>query len=213
MGREFLHVFTDWASEYDSSIQGHDKEYAEVFRNYPTILKIIADKAGNSVIEFGSGTGNLTKELILKNKQVYPVEPSPEMREIANNKPELQHITFIDGDMEHFPKPNFIIDTIVSTFVFHHLNGDEKQRVIQQYYDLLPPGGKIIFGDTMFLSEASHFKKINTALEENKLNLAKDLQREYYPLIPDIETYFTNAGFTTRFIQMNSYVWIVEAQK
>lgn len=135
------------------------------------------------------------------------------MREIAKNKPELNHLTFIDGDMDTFPKPSFAIDTIVSSFVFHHLNTDEKTKVIQQYYDLLPSGGKIIFGDTMFLSEASHMKKITAALSENKPNLAEDLQREFYPLIPDVENYFANAGFTTRFIQMNSYVWIVEAKK
>lgn len=72
MGREFLHVFTDWATDYDSSVQGHNQEYSEVFHNYQLILKMIAERAGNYVLEFGSGTGNLTKELILLNKQVYP---------------------------------------------------------------------------------------------------------------------------------------------
>ena len=72
MGREFLHVFTNWATDYDSSVRGYNKEYGEVFQNYPVILKMIAERAGKSVLEFGSGTGNLTKELILLNKQVYP---------------------------------------------------------------------------------------------------------------------------------------------
>ncbi|GGE79528.1 hypothetical protein GCM10007140_31410 [Priestia taiwanensis] len=135
------------------------------------------------------------------------------MRQIATSKEELRTVTFIDGDMENFPLPDFPIDTIVSTFVFHHLTDIEKQTAIKKYYDLLELGGKIIFGDTMFLSKDVHHEKITKAYARNHQNLAEDLQREYYPLLPNMERYFRENGFTTRFQQMNEYVWIVEAVK
>jgi putative AdoMet-dependent methyltransferase len=212
MGREFIPIFSEWAEEYDETVKGKDEEYREVFLHYSELLADIAEKAGDSVIEFGSGTGNLTLELIRRNKKVFAVEPSAAMRQVAEAKPELAQVTFVDGDMERFPQSDFPIDTIVSSYVFHHLNETEKQRVIKKYRALLPEGGKVILGDTMFLS-ANHKESIlRQAVKANHLRLAADLQREYYPLIPDIEAYFRANGFSIRSKQINAFVWLVEAR-
>lgn len=212
MGREFIPIFSEWAKQYDETVKGKDEEYREVFLHYPELLANIAEKAGDSVIEFGSGTGNLTLELIRRKKTVFAIEPSAAMRQVAEAKPELSQVTFIDGDMEQFPQINFPIDTIVSSYVFHHLNETEKQRVIKRYKALLSEGGKVIIGDTMFLSPEHKESILRQAIKANHLRLAADLQREYYPLIPDIEPYFRANGFTSRFKQINAFVWLVEAR-
>ena len=72
MGREFLGIFKEWATDYDNFVKGQDQEYLKVFENYSEILKQIVTKSGNIVLEFGSGTGNLTLELLQAQKQVYP---------------------------------------------------------------------------------------------------------------------------------------------
>ncbi|GGE79522.1 SAM-dependent methyltransferase [Priestia taiwanensis] len=72
MGREFLDIFTGWAKDYDAFVQGKDAEYADVFKDYHEILVTISDRAGEAVVEFGSGTGNLTTELLKRGKKVYP---------------------------------------------------------------------------------------------------------------------------------------------
>ena len=65
----------------------------------------------------------------------------------------------------------------------------------------------------MFQTKKALDEKVQYALEKNYADLAADLVREYYPLIPTMEEAFRTAGFTANFIQMNDYVWIVEATK
>ena len=213
MGLEFMPIIENWAADYDDEINGGNPEYQAVFLNYWESLSVITAAAGSSILEFGSGTGNLTEKLVAAGKQVYPVEPSPEMRAIAREKTLLKDVTFLPGDMEHFEKPLASIDTIVSNLVFHHLTAAEKEQVIKQYNQLLPIGGKIIFGDTMFLSQASYDKILAAVKSAGLENLAADLEREYYPLIPEVEAYFSDNGFQTTYQQMNRFVWIVSAEK
>lgn len=213
MGREFLTIFSDWATSYDATVSGNDPEYKEVFENYDELLTKIAYLSGDTILEFGSGTGNLTEKFLTMRKTVYPVEPSTEMIAIAKAKQILKDQEFIEGDLEVFPLPNEPIDTVASSFVFHHLTEMEKEKVIRMYSDILPVSGKVIIGDTMFLSFESFKAILNDAYETGKLELAEDLEREYYPLISDLENYFRRAGFKTQFIQMNKFAWILEATK
>ena len=100
MGREFLSLFDHWAESYDDTVSGHDEQYKEVFRQYPAILKEITRCAGQHVIEFGSGTGNLTAALLQADKKVFGVEPSEAMKKAALQKgiPNVFH----DGDFYRF---------------------------------------------------------------------------------------------------------------
>lgn len=102
MGREFLSLFDHWADSYDDTVSGHDEQYKEVFRRYPAILKEIVRLSGQNVLEFGSGTGNLTALLLAADKNVFGVEPSDAMKKAALQKglPDLFH----DGDFYHFQR-------------------------------------------------------------------------------------------------------------
>lgn len=126
MGREFLSLFDHWAESYDDTVSGHDEQYKEVFRQYPAILKEITRRAGQHVIEFGSGTGNLTAVLLQADKKVFGIEPSEAMKKAALQKgiPNVFH----DGDFLSFPSPPFEPDTIVSSYAFHHLTDEEKNK-------------------------------------------------------------------------------------
>lgn len=212
MGREFLNIFTDWAVEYDDFVSGEDEEYREVFSGYDNILRELVTRSGDSVIELGIGTGNLTRKLFATGKRVYPIEPSPEMRELAQMKL-LGTVDIIDGDMQEFPEPSFEVDTIVSSYVFHHLTGEEKADVLKKYAALLVDGGKVIFADTMFIDQKTYDEKKEAAKRNQYHDLNEDLNREYYPLIPDLYHAFHEAGFQVSFTQMNPYVWIVEGKK
>lgn len=213
MGLEFMPIFEEWASDYDNEVNGGNPEYQEVFAGYWRILEEITTLSGEIVLEFGSGTGNLTEKLLAAGKTVYPVEPSQEMLNIAQQKSALKDVTFLAGDMEDFPVLPEKIDTIVSNLVFHHLTASEKEQAIRRYNQLLPIGGKIIFGDTMFLSEKDYKEIVAAEKAHSRTELAADLEREYYPLIPELEAYFSTSGFQTNFRQMNRFVWLVVAEK
>lgn len=209
MPENFNELFDRWAASYDNTVLGHDIEYREVFRNYETILQTIAEHSEGFVIEFGVGTGNLTKKLRDKGLEVIGIEPSDNMREIA----QLKHpeVSIMDGNFLSFPKPPRKVDTIVSSYAFHHLTDQEKEQAIRLYAEMLTRGGKIIFGDTIFKNEKARENIYSQAVAMQYDRLAQDLNTEYYTTIPILEQILNSYGFTVSFEQMNDFVWIMEA--
>ncbi|WP_059171225.1 class I SAM-dependent methyltransferase [Bacillus sp. FJAT-27445] len=211
MGREFLDLFEVWAESYDDSVEGHDKEYEEVFKHYSRILDAVADKASGHVIEFGSGTGNLTSRLLARGLKVTGIEPSPAMRKIAESKL-LGKAQILDGDFLSFPELDNPF-TLVSTYAFHHLTDEEKREAIALYGKILPNGGKIVFADTMYESSEAFKDAIRDAKEKGFQNLAADLEREYYTTIPVLKAILEENGFHASFSRCNDFVWLMEGEK
>ena len=211
MGREFLEVFEEWAEHYDATVASHDAEYREVFKNYEHILDRVARYSKGHVLEFGVGTGNLTTRLLKAGLEVTGIEPSSAMREKAIAKLRGQ-TSIVDGDFLDFriEKP---VDTVVSTYAFHHLTDEEKQKAILAYSKLLHRGGKIVFADTMYQSKEAHQQAIQDAKDAGLLKLATDLATEYYTTIPFLQYVLEQNGFQASFERCNQFVWIVEAEK
>lgn len=210
MGREFIDLFDHWAESYDQAVTGKDLEYQEVFLNYEHILNEVADLVNGNVVEFGTGTGNLTQRLLEKGCLVVGVEPSAAMRKIASNK--MPHLTLLDGDFLNFQLIG-PIDAFVSSYAFHHLEDSEKANAITKYSALLSTGGKVVFADTVFGSEDEKQTFIKEAKNKHFLSLAQDLETEYYTTIPILESMFQSNGFSVRFKQLNRFVWLIEAEK
>jgi putative AdoMet-dependent methyltransferase len=63
LGLEFLDVFEHWAVSYDESVSGHNREYKAVLTGYEQILEAVTALSKGNVLEFGVGTGNLTKKI------------------------------------------------------------------------------------------------------------------------------------------------------
>ncbi|BBN99266.1 class I SAM-dependent methyltransferase [Sporolactobacillus terrae] len=211
MGREFIHTFEQWADDYDRSVFGGDREYKEVFKDYDRILETATVYARGAVLEFGVGTGNLTKKLIAHGFKVTGIEPSRKMREKAMEK--LPNLHILDGDFLNFPKLNDPIDTIISSFAFHHLTDQEKDRAIDHYSRFLPINGRIVFIDTLFDSEREKKKIHHWASSHGYTRLLNDLQTEYYPLRQDLANLFQRHHFQPYFKQLNRFAWLIVANK
>ncbi len=211
MGREFIPLFDDWAEFYDETISGYDADYKEVFEDYDRILQTVASKSKGSVLEFGVGTGNLTEKLLSFGRVVYGVEPSKVMRE--KTRARFQDLLLYDGDFIQFPELPGRVDSIVSTYAFHHLTDEEKDSAIKIYSELLADDGKIIFADTAYLNEKDREERHRIVKAQGLVKLLEDLQREYYTTLDVLKHLFERNGFRVRFEKMNSYVWLMEAVK
>lgn len=209
MGREFIHAFDQWADSYDQSVAGEDPEYREVFYNYDKILLEAAEQARGTVLEFGPGTGNLSRKLLARQLKVYGVEPSKNMRKIAAEK--VPEMVLTDGDFLNFPVPGVPVNTITSSYAFHHLTNTEKETAICNYASLLSDNGRIVFADTLFDNEFAREQIQREAKEKGYFNLLKDLQTEYYPLRKELYSIFRKYDFIPYFRQMNKYVWLIVA--
>ncbi|MGG1677508.1 class I SAM-dependent DNA methyltransferase [Neobacillus sp. NRS-1170] len=211
MGREFLEVFEQWADTYDETVVGNDIQYKEVFSKYEEILEGVANRSYGHVVEFGVGTGNLTKKLLAKGLKVTGIEPSQSMRKIAEDKLNGEAL-LLDGDFLQFPE-QIIIDTFVSSYAFHHLTDDEKAEAIAKYGRLLSIGGKIVFADTLYETEEDYNNAIVEAKNNGFHNLAKDLETEYYTTIPFLKHILQKNGFSVTFTRFNDFVWVMEGVK
>lgn len=211
MGREFVDMFEDWAASYDETVNDQDNEYHEVFENYDMILSNVAEKAKGTTLEFGVGTGNLTSKLRQAKHTVYGIEPSAAMRKKSQAR--FPDMNISDGDFLQFPEFDEPVETIVSTYAFHHLTDDEKRLAIRKYSERLPKGGKIVFADTVFENEETKENLLKRVEEQGYENLLHDLKTEYYTFRNLLEDMFTDNGFSVAFTQLNRYVWLIEAEK
>jgi putative AdoMet-dependent methyltransferase len=211
MSGQFNELFDEWSADYDDTVAGSDLEYKEVFKSYDHILETIAARSFGVVLEFGVGTGNLTKRLVEANLEVLGVEPSKKMKAIAKQK--LPEIRIEEGHFLDFPFMDQKVDTIVSSYAFHHLTDQEKEEAIQLYEKLLNNGGKIVFGDTIFKDKQAQEQTYLDAKNKGFHRLANDLNTEYYTTIPKLDKILTKHNFTTNYEQINDFVWIIEAKK
>lgn len=211
MGREFDELFNNWAPTYDETVMGNNIEYREVFLHYDEILDEVASRAIGTVLEFGVGTGNLTKRLIDRGHKVYGVEPSEEMRAIAKRK--IPNLNVSDGDFINFPEINEPINSIASSYAFHHLTDLEKSEAISIYANMLKRGDKIVFADSIFENNQALLDIKEKAKSNGYFNLLYDLETEYYPTIQVMKKIFNENGFEVSFKQMNDFVWIIDAVK
>ncbi|SFL41593.1 putative AdoMet-dependent methyltransferase [Gracilibacillus orientalis] len=211
MGREFLEVFEEWASTYDEAVTGHDPQYRDVFEGYDTILDEVAQLTEGTVMEFGVGTGNLTEKVLAKDLKVIGVEPSEPMREVAKKK--LPELDLHEGDFLAFPLPDKPVDTIVSTYAFHHLTKEEKNKAIAEFYFLLADGGRVVFADTVYKNSQDEQQIKQEAHELGYYDLLEDLNREYYPQLEDVRQLFEANGFHFEAKQRNKFVWLFVAEK
>lgn len=210
MGREFVEIFDEWVHTYDDSVSGKDEEYKDVFMKYNEILQAVADAAIGPVVEFGVGTGNLTEKLLHRGLEVVGIEPNQAMREMVAGK--LKELTVIDGDFLEF-ETKTKAQSFVSSYAFHHLTDAEKAQAFQLYAEQLPAGGKVVFADTLFASEAAKKEIIAFEQARGHANLVEDLNREYYTTVPVMEKLITDAGFTVELSKMNNYVYLIDATK
>jgi putative AdoMet-dependent methyltransferase len=133
------------------------------------------------------------------------------MRQVTSER--FQTLKIIDGDLLEFEVDGLTIDTIVSTYVFHHLTDVEKGVALKKYSELLEENGRVIFADTMFITEDAKQAQIVKERSRGFHNVADDLEREYYTTVPVLMDLFMKAGFDVACKQMNDYVWILNATK
>lgn len=88
------------------------------------------------VLEIGCGIGRLLEPLADNHEtcQFYGIDISPEMLKLAPKKPNIT-----------YGKAPKNLDMVYSMLVFQHIPHEEKLTYIKMAYDLLKPGGTLVF--------------------------------------------------------------------
>lgn len=141
-----------WASSYDLSVNLISLGQAGRLRKMTVDLALI--KPGDSVLDVGCGTGDVTIPAKIRAGQagkVYGIDPAPEMIAVARSKAERKglDIDFRVGVIEALPFPDNSLDVVTSSLMMHHLPDDLKVRGLAEIYRVLKPGGRVLIFDFM----------------------------------------------------------------
>lgn len=108
---------------------------------YDAIERLVAKYSmGGSVLDFGSGTGNLTSRLIKAN--TFDSVHAADLIEPPDDIASLSSWTTCDLN-EPTPFPSSSFDVVVSSEVIEHL--ENPRAVSREWFRLLRPGGKLVF--------------------------------------------------------------------
>src|SRR5215211_3449288 len=130
-----------WAPYYD--LVTNFMALGQVRRLRKTTVDQALIRPGNSVLDVGCGTGEVTllAKTCAANGKVYGIDPAPEMIAVAIKKAARQglEIDFRVGVIEALPFPDSSIDVVTSSLMMHHLPEDLKVSGLAEIYRVLKP--------------------------------------------------------------------------
>jgi putative AdoMet-dependent methyltransferase len=198
-------LFDEWAKTYAEDLENASGPLFGYKHSLEEAGNMIRLKNGDSILDVGIGTGAFAASIAEGDTQVWGIDLSEKMLEQCKKLyPDyhLQQGTFTEPGLE---RNNF--DAIVSSFCFHEVLPEERERACQKMFELLKPGGTFLLLDIMFASVQ--------ATEEARKQLAEYWDStEDYPLVQTIDEMLRKSGF--RHISWKNtgpFHWAFSAQK
>jgi len=112
-----------------------------------TFIEQAAISGGHRVLDVGCGTGSLEVALgrLWPSAELVGLDPDPEALERARRKAKCAGVgvRFDQGFADALPYSDRSFDRVVSSFMFHHLGGDEKGGMLREARRVLKAGGSL----------------------------------------------------------------------
>jgi len=139
-----------WAANYDRLLSLITLGMEGRFRR--RIIESANLSRGDRVLDVGCGTGTLAiqaAEAVGLDGRVDGIDPSPEMIARARSKAQAsgQDVQFQEAGIESLPFPDHSFDSVLSSLVFHHLDGPLQQAGLAEIRRVLAPGGRLTIID------------------------------------------------------------------
>jgi putative AdoMet-dependent methyltransferase len=207
--------FDEWAKSYDMDVVRAARAEDWIFQDYERVLDKVVEYCAleknnySTVIDIGTGTGNLASRFLKRGMYVMGIEPSAEMREICQQKyPEM---IVEEGDFLTIPLYVPQVDLVVSSYALHHLTPAEKVEAVIEMKRLLKPRGRIVIADLMFRNAAEERRIRQALLETGRNDILREFEDEYPGLFEELTIIFTEEGFSIQGERLTESIWIISA--
>mgnify|MGYP000325742399 CR=1 FL=1 len=168
---EFKPVGRDYSNQ--SEVDVYDSSHAD-FRDIKAesnrVLDALTIKQGDTLIDFGSGTGTFAIEAAKRGAQVHAIDVSQTMLALAKSKADEEGVSGIEFHHAGFLTYEHLegsVDAIVTTFAFHHLPDFWKGVSLKRIYRMLKQGGQFFLHDVI-MEEADALENIARFIDKQK---------------------------------------------
>ncbi len=139
--------FSRWAKGYDHSWLSPRLEKTQ----RQTIEKIPGEISGKTILDLGTGTGNLLIFLApQKPQKLVGLDISPEMIKQAKEKTkDIPSVELAVADAEKIPYPENTFDYVICNNVLHHIAQDKAKKVFSEVKRVLKKDGWFLLQDLL----------------------------------------------------------------
>lgn len=172
---------------WDSNL--YQDKHAFVWQYGEDLLKLLNPKPGESILDLGCGTGQLTEKIALAGAEVIGIDSAPAMIEKARQN--YPHLRFQLADARNFQVKQ-PLDAVFSNATLHWIK--EADAAIASIHQALKSGGRFVaeFGGKGNIQAI--IKALYSALTAFNIP-TKALNPWYFPSIGEYATLLENQGF------------------
>ena len=160
-----MEYFDRIAHRYDDWYRTKTGRYVDRTEKW-LVFSMLRTKSGKA-LDLGCGTGNYTLELERRGFDVIGLDASEGMLKIARSK----GLNCIKGNAYSLPFPDETFDLVLSVTMFEFIH--EPEKVLQEVYRVLKPGGEILIGTMNGKSSWFLFKRLKSLFVETAYRYAR----------------------------------------
>lgn len=182
-------------NKWDAAL--YENKHSFVWQYGEELLGILSPHPGESILDLGCGTGQLTQQIAASGADVMGIDYASSMIEQAQkNYPELK---FMIADARNFDFDQ-MFDAVFSNATLHWIK--EPKQVIKCIWKVLKPGGRFVAefggkGNVQAIVEA-----ISSTIAESNYSVQLDNNPWYFPSIGEYATLLEKQGFSVTYARL-----------
>ncbi|MEM8533666.1 MAG: class I SAM-dependent methyltransferase [Chloroflexota bacterium] len=108
-------------------------------------LRLATDLNARTILDLGCGTGLLTRELAVDDRQVVGIDPAAAMLAVARRRSSPNQVQWVEGDSHSLGTPGADLVIMTGCVAQVFLNDTEWDATLRNIYAALRPGGYLAF--------------------------------------------------------------------